>query len=305
MESGVGPITKIACIGEVMIELVTEDRVNARLNVAGDSYNTAVYLARRLGSRATLSYITALGTDHFSDRILSEMARNGIGTDHVERRADKVPGLYAIETDESGERSFTYWRSDSAARTLFSPPARVEFSALMGFDLVFLSGISLAILPAAIRAELIAALRDYRRAGGLVAYDSNHRPRLWQSPQTAREVNAEMWALADIALPSVDDEMQLFGEQGEAEVLARLRKLGLRRGALKRGAVGPVALDPDQPPQDFAPAPRVVDTTGAGDSFNAGFLAAIAQGASQAEAMAAGHALASEVVQHRGAIILG
>ncbi len=294
---------KIACIGEVMIELVTQGATGAQVGVAGDSYNTAVYLARALGPAARVSYVTALGTDSFSGRILAHMAHHGIAADHVERRADKMPGLYAIETDDTGERSFAYWRSDSAARTLFAEPCTVGLDRLKEFDLVLLTGISMAILPAEMRQSLLRALDDYRAGGGRLAYDSNHRPRLWEDADTAREVNAACWRRADIALPSVDDEMAIFGDRSEAEAVARLRGYGCRDGALKRGAKGPLALDPDVPEQTFAPAAKVVDTTAAGDSFNAGYLAARLAGQSVSDAMRAAHDLASHVIGHRGAIV--
>ncbi|MGB0507138.1 MAG: sugar kinase [Pikeienuella sp.] len=297
------PLRKIACIGEVMIELVTHQN-SADLNVAGDTYNTAVYLSRLLAhAERQVSYITALGTDSFSDRILNQIKHYGIGTDHIERRQDKTSGLYAILTDDSGERSFTYWRSDSAARTLFSSPATIGLDVLENYDLIFLSGITLAILPDAIRQALMAALDRFRANGGTVAYDSNHRPRLWEGEETARQINGQMWQRADIALPSVDDEMQIFGEDFEGQVLTRLRNAGATYGALKRGSRGPVSLSATENAITFPSVSKVIDSTAAGDSFNAGFLAQLVQGNSIDDAMRAGHDLASKVIQHRGAII--
>ncbi len=304
MTPGQRPIARIACIGEVMIELVAEGDDIARMNVAGDTYNTAVYLVRLLqGAGVCVSYVTALGRDRYSDRILAHMQAHGVCGRRVERRSGKVPGLYAIDTDPDGERSFTYWRSDSAARTMFSAPAEIGLEVLDQFDLVFLSGITLAILPPPVRAALMQALCRFRAGGGQVAYDSNHRPRLWESGQVARAVNNAMWAQTDIALPSVDDEMEIHTDADGAAVLARLRGADLCRGALKRGAAGPVGLAGDKAPHEFPRVERIVDTTAAGDSFNAGFLAAVARGRSGADAMMAGHLLASKVIQARGAII--
>lgn len=296
-------IRRIACVGEVMIELTPAGADLARIGVAGDTYNTAVYLARLFGGGRTVSFVTALGRDAFSARILAHMAAHGLDASHVERRDDKAPGLYAIATDASGERSFAYWRSDSAARTLFRQPALVKLETLLGFDLVYLSGITLAILPPETRTALMATLDAFRAGGGIVAYDSNHRPRLWASVEEARRVNAEMWARTDIAFPSLDDEMALHGDADAAAVIARLAGLGVRFGALKRGTAGPTPLDGAPLDISFPPAPRVVDTTAAGDSFNAGALAALAEGRSLAEALAAGHALAARVVQAPGAIL--
>ncbi len=298
------PLHKIACIGEVMIELVTDADGRAAVGVAGDTFNTAVYLRRLLrGPETRVSYVTALGTDPYSQRILAAMRDHGLDADHVELRADRVPGLYAIDTDAAGERSFTYWRSNSAARTLFAEPCTVPLAALDGFDLVFLSGITMAILPPDMRRLLIDRIDRFRAAGGRFAYDSNHRPALWDSAEAAREINAALWSRADIALPSVDDEMHIFGDADEDAVVTRLRRLGVGSGALKRGAKGPRPLTGDAAPPPAPEPVRVVDSTSAGDSFNAGYLAGIAQGQEPQAAMRMGHDLAARVVQHRGAII--
>lgn len=298
------PLYRIACIGEVMIELVSKGENTAKLGVAGDTFNTAVYLSRQLPKDfARVSYVTALGTDSYSDRILDALLSHGLDTSFVERRENQMPGLYAINTDENGERHFSYWRSASAARSLFQKPCKVTLDNFIDYDLIYLSGISLAILPQPIRTEIINWIDDFRRKGGLLAYDSNYRWRLWESVKVARQINTAMWARADIALPSVDDEMSLFGDPSAAKVLERLKATGVRRGALKRGKDGPVDFSSGRVPDGLPEAIEVVDSTAAGDSFNAGFIAAIAQSKSDIEAACLGHEVAIEVVQHPGAIV--
>lgn len=298
------PIRSIACVGEVMIELIARNDGSAQIGVAGDTYNTAVYLNRALrGTGITTSYITALGTDPYSDRIMEAVASHGIGTDLIERRDRAMPGLYAIDTDADGERSFTYWRSAAAARTLFAAPCDVPLNALDDFDLVFLSGISMAILPPDIRADILAWADAFRAAGGTLAYDSNHRPRLWEDVETARKVNEAMWRRADIALPSADDEQALYGDTDAMAVAARLAGWGVRHGALKRGPEGPLDLSGQHVFKPSGPPIKVADTTAAGDSFNAGYLSAIAKGEGSAVAMQAGHALAGRVIAAPGAIV--
>ncbi len=296
---------KIACIGEVMIELIANDSDQATLGVAGDTYNTAVYLMKlKPRSELEVSYVTALGKDRFSERILFAMGSHGLNTDLVERREGKMPGLYAIETDAAGERSFAYWREQSAARTLFEEPCKVKFEALLDFDLVYVSGISMAILPPTTRRSLIEFLKTFKDQGGKVAYDSNYRPRLWEDPKTAQAVTMNMWALADIALPSIDDEKDLFGDTSEEQIMKRLRKVGVSFGALKRGSDGPLAFnDGVVVPSTFARVDKVVDSTAAGDSFNAGFLAEVALGGTIEEATRKGHEIASQVIRKRGAIV--
>lgn len=297
-------LRKIACIGEVMLELVEDENGDPVLGVAGDSYNTAVYLARSLkDADVSTAYVTALGTDPYSDKIMSAMRDHGLNTEFVERRATHLPGIYAVHTNDVGERSFSYWRSQSAARTLFEPPCDVTLDSLKSFDLVYLSGISVAILPAETRQALLTWIDGYRAQGGKLAYDSNYRPRLWDDRETAQSVTQAMWSRTDIALPSVDDEMELYGDASEKDVIARLKAFGVTMGALKRGAAGPLDLAGEVEMRAAPSVVNVVDTTAAGDSFNAGFLAALARGQGAAAALDAGHTLASVVIQHRGAII--
>ncbi|MDA8586042.1 sugar kinase [Rhodobacteraceae bacterium] len=301
------PITRIACIGEVMIELIAGHGNAAELNVAGDTYNTAVYLKRHARG-LDVDYVTALGRDTFSDRILAHMTAHDVGTKAVARHPTRMPGLYAIETDALGERSFSYWRETSAARTLFDSDGaegvpRNAAEVLAHYDLVLLTGITLAILSCNARNRLMTAIDAYRAGGGQIAFDSNYRPHLWNDPALARRETEAMWQRTDIALPSVDDEIALFGDADEAAVLARLADCGIKAGALKCAEAGPVNLGSDSTRAKVSPATQVVDTTAAGDSFNAGYIAALALGATPTDAMIAGHTLALQVIAKRGGIV--
>ncbi|MBY5933700.1 sugar kinase [Tateyamaria omphalii] len=289
---------KIAAIGEAMIELSMRGD-SADVRVAGDTLNTAIYL-KRTAPTLQVDYITRVGTDPFSDRIISAIEAEDIGTHAIERDATRTPGLYAITTDDAGERSFAYWRDASAARMVFATPSGPDFSVLETYDVIYTSAITLAILPASTRTALIRWLRAFRQTGGRVAFDSNYRPRLWGDPDAARAAISAMWMLSDIALPSIDDEMELTGESAQ-EVANRFVALG-RSGALKRGADGPLCLETGTT-SAYPPAEKVVDTTAAGDSFNGAYLGALLMGAPQDQALRAGHALASEVIGHRGAIL--
>ncbi|MEM6467633.1 MAG: sugar kinase [Pseudomonadota bacterium] len=289
---------RVACVGEVMVELSLSGDGQARIGVAGDTFNTAVYLKREAPGVA-VSYITRLGQDAFSDQIKAAIEAEGVGTDGISHDPQRAPGLYAISTDYAGERSFTYWRGQSAARHMFDD----GFEALEGYDVVYLSAITLAILSPVQREGLQVWLTQFRARGGRVAFDSNYRPKLWESRETAQAVVAAFWGITDIALPSVDDEMDLFGDSTEQEVVDRLTRYGVAFGALKRGANGPRALGPEQIDQSYTAAPVVRDSTAAGDSFNGGFLAATLKGGDLATALAAGHACAAWVVQHPGAIV--
>lgn len=290
---------RILCVGEVMAEIRGQGYGFA-VGFAGDTFNTAVYAKRRLGARGQVAYLTRVGCEGLSDGVLRLAQAEGIGVDAVVRDAARNIGIYAVDTDAAGERSFAYWRERSAARMLFCDEA--ELVALEGCDLLYLSGITLAILAPAARERLLQRIGAVRARGVRFAFDSNYRPKLWEDAATAREVIGAAWEMADVALPSVDDEMALFGGD-EAAVLARLRAKG-RIGALKRGALGPVAMDAAaEVAERFAPAERVVDTTAAGDSFNGGYLAALALGLPEAERLQWGHETARHVVTLAGGIV--
>lgn len=293
---------RIACIGECMIELgqLDLDAGHARVGFAGDTLNTAVYLAR-LG--ALVSYVTNLGTDAFSSRMVAMFTNEGIDTALIGRDPARLPGIYAIETDASGERSFRYWREASAARTLFSGPG-ASLADLEAFDVIYLSGITLAILPRDVRAALIAKAAALRAGGKRIVFDTNYRPRLWPDEATARDAFAAMWGATSLALPSYDDEERLYPGQTPEAVARRIAAQGPDEVVLKNGAAGPLILTEGVLDQtSLPPAERVVDTSGAGDSFNAGYLAARLAGAACPDAAAAGHRLAATVIGHHGAVI--
>ena len=283
---------RIACIGEAMIEL-SMDGDQAHLAVAGDTLNTAIYLKRSWPDVA-VDYVTCLGQDMLSKRIVEFIAANDLGHANIQRIAHKSPGLYAINTAPDGERSFTYWRGDSAAQQMFSD---ADFRFLEQFDGLYLSGITLAILPQNLRLALLEWLQT---AQVQLIFDSNYRPYLWEDHATAHKIIAGFWQRADISLPSIDDEMEIFG-QTEAQVEQRFLTQA-KSGALKRGARGPLSLGTPVVAQ-YEPVTDVLDTTAAGDSFNGGYLGALLSGKGQAAALQAGHALAAQVVQYCGAII--
>ncbi|MBT0957181.1 sugar kinase [Alphaproteobacteria bacterium KMM 3653] len=287
-----------------MVELSRDStHMTAQLGFAGDTLNTAIYLRRLLPENHHISYVTTLGTDAFSDQMLDYIRSERLATDLVTRNENRTVGLYAINTDMDGERSFTYWRDNSAARTLFQTPEGTDFSTLKDLDIVYVSAITLAILPNAVRCAFFEWIEQFRANGGRFAFDSNYRPTLWESRVVAQFTTARAWSMTDIALPSIDDEMALFGDTTEAGALSRLNDYGIPMGALKRGARGPVAMGGLIPERPYPAASSVVDTTAAGDSFNAGFLASILQGHPLEAALRAGHNCASRVIGHRGAII--
>ena len=302
-------MTRIACIGECMIEL-TEDKAGGpgamRCGYGGDTLNSAVYMARELaGADARVSYVTLLGDDPYSGEMLRGWAAEGIETDLVERIPGTLPGLYLIRVDENGERDFLYWRDHAAARQLFvAGDATTTLDALRGFDWIYFSGITLAILSEAGRGRLFELCADVRNHGGRIAFDSNYRPRLWRDPNEARRVIGQAWRHTDAALPSYEDEASLFGDSDPAVVVSRLREAGCGEIVVKRGATPSIVASGSDTLQVAAKdVAEVLDTTAAGDSFNAAYIAARIRGDGPGDAARSGHRLAARVVAHRGAIV--
>lgn len=284
-------------IGEGMLEL-SQDGDAWRLGHGGDTLNTAIHLAR---AGIPTAYLTALGADPFSERLKTAWAEEGLDTTMVLTDPARSAGLYAIATDPQGERSFAYWRSDSAARRLFDCEgigALLEQAATA--DLLAFSLISLAILPPDGRERLLLLARQMRARGGRVAFDGNYRPRLWASPAEACAARDAAIACATIGLPTLEDEAALGGPANAAAVAAHWQGLGCVETVVKLGAQGCLLPDGNivAPQETLAP----VDTSGAGDAFNAGYLAARLGGASCAEAAIEGHRLAGWTIMRRGAI---
>ena len=293
---------QLLCVGEAMAEL-RQDAAGFAVGFAGDSFNTAIYWSRVLKKPGAVGYLTRIGEDPLSEGFLRLARAEGLDCAAIGRDPERNIGIYSVRTDQAGERSFHYWRAASAARQLFR--SEDEFAPLGQCAILYFSAITLAILPAPVRAGFLERVADLRRTHGVaVAFDLNYRPRLWESLAAAREAVNRAWCLTDIALPSIDDEMALFGDVDEESVLARLRCCGCRQGALKRAAAGPLALEDTGvalPP--FAPAEHVLDSTAAGDSFNGAYLAGMISGADINTCLSWGHEMARQVVAKRGAIV--
>lgn len=295
-------IARIVCVGECMVELSAAGPGLYRRGFAGDTFNTAWYLRRLLPAGFAVDYATCVGDDELSAQMRDFIAGAGVGVGSVRAEPGRTVGLYMISLRD-GERSFAYWRSASAARRLAADAGWLG-DQLRGAGLVLFSGITMAIVPPEDRPTLLAALAAARAGGALVAFDPNIRMRLWPDAEAARAGLTAAAGSADILLPSFDDEAALFGDADPAATLARYRGLGARAVVVKNGPGEVLAWDADEGAVAFAPAPiAATDSTAAGDSFNAACLAARLQGASLAEAVAAGARLAGRVCQSPGGLV--
>lgn len=290
-------------VGECMIEMASLGGADFRLGFAGDTMNTAWYTRACLSpDHWNVAYLTSLGRDVYSEKMLAFFNSNGIDTRWIQRHPTRRPGLYMIEID-NGERSFTYWRDQSAAKTLADDRAALS-AAFLSADTIYFSGITAAILSETGRSNLVEELRAARHAGKTIVFDPNLRPRLWNSPDEMRAVTMQAAGVADILLPSFDDEAATFGDADLNACADRYLAAGAKMVLVKNGG-GPMLFADQNARHETSAIERIqpIDTTGAGDSFNGGFLSALIGGATPDEAIDAGHAMSLQVIMHRGALL--
>jgi len=296
---------KICCVGEPMIELsdLSGDVGVPFFNVAGDTLNTAVYLKRILGKYADIFYLTVLGKDPLSVRIQDFIVSEDISTDFIRHHPDKNCGIYVIENDSDGERTFHYWRENSAARTLFESDN--DFKSLGEADIIYLSGITIAILGKRQRDRLMKWLGTEGQKKTIL-FDSNFRKNLWSNLDEARHTLKAAMKEATLCFPSKEDLNSIFASMENLEFLQEYCKTPNEFFVVKKGG--------NQSPQiisgkenslrleGFKKIDKVSDSTGAGDSFNAGFIGAYLMGEKLSKSLQYGHELASKILKHKGAI---
>ena len=295
--------SRVVCVGEVMLELARGGDGRFALGCGGDTFNTAIYLAR---AGIDVAFATALGDDSYSDGVLALAAAEGIASNLVLRVPGRLPGLCVIDADPAGKRQVHHWGEQSPARELFELPewARVV-EGLLSARLVYFSGITLSLYSNNGLGRFLAIIEMARQQGVKVAFDGNFRPRGWKGdlPRT-RTVFAEALKRVDLALPAYDDEAVLWGDPSPEATVERLQAFGIGEIVVKNGPNS--ALVASSGTSEFIPVPEVVvpaDPMAAGDSFNAAYIAARLAGDGPATAAAAAHRLAGQVIRHRGAIM--
>ncbi len=296
-------MSSIVFFGECMIELFQNDENLLEQTYAGDMFNSAVYLKRTF-PQLEVNFATAIGRDLYSTNMLEMFYREHIGTEFVFRSETKIPGLYSIQTDPEGERSFTYWRSDSAARQVMKFIDTAVMNKLIRQKMFFFSGISLAVISPEDREKFWWLLTGLKRAGVLIVFDLNYRARLWSSPQEAKHMFETALTHCDVCLPGVDDFKQLYEFENAQQVADFCQPFSIQELIIKNGADGIYCVNDSETFQiEVEPVTKVVDSTSAGDSFNGVYLGARLCGYESRIAIELASKAAAEVIKHRGAIV--
>jgi len=291
------------CVGEALIELARGADGRFTLSCGGDTLNTAIYLAR---AGVAVSFATALGDDPYSDSVVALAAAEGMAANLILRVPGRLPALGLVELGPTGERIMRYWRNGAPANDLFELPDWMLLAeSLTTAKLIYFSGITLSLYSNTGLGRFLAVLEVARKQGAKVAFDGNFRPRGWKGDLArTRTVFIEALKRVDVALPTFDDEAVLWGDPSPESTVARLQAFGIGEIVVKNGPNS--ALVATQSVKEFVPVPEVlvpVDTTAAGDGFNAGYLAARLGGEEPVQAASAAHRLAGNVISHPGALV--
>lgn len=260
----------IVCIGEPLLEFNQQPDGRYLQGFGGDTSNCAIAAARQ---GASTGYVTRLGEDEFGDQFVALWQGEGVDASRVFRDALAPTGVYFVTHTKAGH-AFSYFRKDSAASRM--RPDDLPADYIRGAKILHVSGISQAISDSAAD-TVFAAIEMARDAGVRVSYDTNLRLKLWPLDR-ARAITHAAMAMADIALPGLDDARQLTGLEDPDAIADFYLGLGAGQVALTLGADGTLVATPESRSRVPSIAVEAVDATAAGDTFDGALLARLCEG---------------------------
>lgn len=289
----------IISIGECMIELSTKESLiyaeNLNKFYGGDTLNTAV-AAARLGSK--VGYITRVGRDSFQTYMLDSWQAENLDTSNI-KIVEGYNGLYIISIQEDDRKEVVFYRKKSAATTLSTDDITEDY--IQRANIVYSTGIAQS-LSSSVRGAVKKAFQLAKDKGCLAAYDPNYRERVWEVDE-AKEAMEEILDCIDIImLNNTHDAEWLIDQNSPDKIIKYFWDKGVTTVAVKMGKNGCVIgyngeISTIPPIESY-----VVDSTGAGDAFNGGFLHGIACGYTPFEAAKLAMIVASEQVKGLGAV---
>mgnify|MGYP001175213601 FL=1 len=274
---------------------------NIKINFGGDTYNSAVYFSRLTNNKTNTFYSTALGKDNFSKKMISRFKNENIKCDYIRTDGENPPGLYSIEINEKGERSFSYWRDQSPSKYIFlGSKGKKLVKDINNADVFYYTGISAGILDEKQRKDLI----KIGSTATICGFDFNYRSQLHYNKKVSQLLFNEINNRVDIHFVSFDDARELFKIKNPLEIFEIINEK--KNLILLRYKNSIIFKNKQQEIKTVTvPHGEVVDTTAAGDAFNGSFLAIMNNNKNVPveENILISHSVTREVIKHRGAII--
>ncbi|GAB56615.1 2-dehydro-3-deoxygluconokinase [Glaciecola punicea ACAM 611] len=293
-------MTNIAILGEVMLEFSSTSERNYVLGISGDTYNTACTLA---GLNISVTYITSLGEGQPAAIIRQDAQQRNVQILEPNSAFNKSAGLYIVYNDKDGERSFNYWRDDSAAKALFNNQDLLLplLNQVKNHDYLYFSGITLALINTSNASIFIRFLEHYRQLGGKVIFDPNYRPSLWLNQAAATQAIKGILPHVDIYLPGYEEEEILFACTSSKDIFERLLAIDISETVIKNGSRNcSIIYNHCLTTVSITPSKNVIDTTGAGDTFNGGYIGARLAGLTPYDAVNFAAKAASQILLIKG-----
>jgi len=296
-------VPEVIALGEILVDLIpfeVGDYTKVKgfsLNFGGAPFNYAIAVAR-LGH--SVGAICCVGDDPFGDFLLNVLRKEGVDVSRVKVKRARTSLAFVVRQPRGGRDFFFYRRPWVTTADSMLEPKDVDEDYIRSARILHLSGVILSHEPA--RSAAFKAMEVAREAGVIVSFDPNVRLDLWESREELLRVYDEVFKRCDIALVSHDEADVLFGTTDPREVASKVReRYNPRYVAVKLGPRGAYVVSREEvelEPFDV----EVVDITGAGDAWAAGFEVMLLEGQSLRDCVLIANAVASIAVTRVGAI---
>ena len=258
-------------LGDAVVDLVPLDERSYLKCPGGAPANVAVALAR-LSARS--GFIGRVGDDPFGRFMEKTLQKEGVETRFLHFDPQHRTSTVLVDLDKNGERSFTFLVQPSADQFL----SKDELPTFSKGD--WLHTCSVALIGEVVRASTQTALSRLKAAGGRLSFDPNLRPALWDSEARMREETLDFAKHSDLLKVSEEELLFLTGTESLSEGILAARALSLPLILITLSKAGALSILKGGEPvmHKGMPVEKVVDTTGAGDAFIGGVLAALSGG---------------------------
>ena len=298
---------QVVAIGEILVDFVStrpgayREAPAFEKCLGGAPMNTIVGVSR-LGISA--GAITAVGDDPFGQFLIEELKRNKVDVSQVKvKRGRRTTITFVANEPMSGERTFLFYRKPWIEETADSAlePDDINVGYVAKASILHVSGFALSQNPC--REAIFKAIRHARKTGVKVSFDPTLRVDVWDSLKILQETYNQVLRLSDVATFSREEAEFIFGTSEAEEAARRALRYGIGTVGIKLGEKGSLIMSEDgRTVKATAFKVKVVDTTGAGDGWNAGLLVGLCEGWDLEKCITVANAVGAMVVTKRGAI---